>query len=87
MLEVVWLQEFIVANHLKIENKGGVPTFQSSRYSTHIDVTLTNVVTFYFSFLPMAESRRSKRILPSEKIHIFPNCLFFVACAKYMNTW
>ena len=35
------VEEFILSNHLNVENKGDIPTFQSSRYSTFIDVTLT----------------------------------------------
>ena len=35
------VEEFILTNHLNIENRGDTPTFQSSRFGTFIDVTLT----------------------------------------------
>ena len=37
----VLLEEFIITNSLAVENVGDKPTFQSSRYSTCIDVTLS----------------------------------------------
>ena len=35
------MEEFILTNFLNVENRGDTPTFQSSRYSTFIDVTLS----------------------------------------------
>ena len=35
------LEEFIFENDLSVENSGSTPTFQSTRYSSYIDVTLT----------------------------------------------
>lgn len=37
----VILEDFIIDNHLSVENIGNTPTFRSSRYSSCIDVTLS----------------------------------------------
>ena len=37
----VIFEDFIIENDFCIENKGNIPTFQSSRYSSFIDVTLS----------------------------------------------
>ena len=40
------IEEFIMTNHLQVENKGDIPTFQSSRFSTFIDATFTRDLAY-----------------------------------------